>query len=510
MPPPDLPPKEEEEKEQEPVEEDPCATLGELLEPNITFEHVKRCYEHVPYNATLADDPFTTPPVDMTKSLDLLSKRQFNSDFEFHKEVDLLVSSLNDAHANYMDCEVVTIDGKNAIDAIQDWADINSSISKDRGVRLNKALASYTFDTDKKDYILSTGSFSTRATLPEHEKVVYQIKCPTSPEFPEGQEHHMDVKWDIYRLITGMNSTKKKKKEGKVKSHNIDLQESIQAAIEPLNHQTIHPIQRIHKRQQPLPSPAVRLVYNGTSTAFYQLLKRPEIGVVVIPTHSVNLKTETSIMEQGFGLLYNAGVQNVILDLTANGGGYVTFAYDLVDWMFPLDNITSVYQSDLRTPMSSIMAIMIQLRTQTLSHDRISRQISFLQDRLIRRSRHRTSYSPLVLMNHNLGAFEMDGSCGSACGMSLNRLKNTHGVKSYAVGGRQGEELSLFSFPGASVYGLDSLLDDFENLGVDPPMKRMRLYPITARYHEVLWEIVANNHWKQDGQTGDDPSIEQH
>ncbi|KAF9895725.1 hypothetical protein BX616_008956, partial [Lobosporangium transversale] len=60
MPPPDLPPKEEEEKEQEPVEEDPCATLGELLEPNITFEHVKRCYEHVPYNATLADDVLST------------------------------------------------------------------------------------------------------------------------------------------------------------------------------------------------------------------------------------------------------------------------------------------------------------------------------------------------------------------------------------------------------------------------------------------------------------------
>ncbi|KAF9913970.1 hypothetical protein BX616_009212, partial [Lobosporangium transversale] len=522
--------------------------------------------------------------------------------------------------SNLEDCEVVTIDGKNAIDAIQDWADINSSISKDRGVRLNKALASYTFDTDKKDYILSTGSFSTRATLPEHEKVVYQIKCPTSPEFPEGQEHHMDVKWDIYRLITWnefdstesfltqncykdtdpqntenqhrrrkrgqtadeqstammepqqRDTEKKEKKEGKVKSHNIDLQESIQAAIEPLNHQTIHPIQRIHKRQQPLPSPAVRLVYNGTSTAFYQLLKRPEIGVVVIPTHSVNLKTETSIMEQGFGLLYNAGVQNVILDLTANGGGYVTFAYDLVDWMFPLDNITSVYQSDLRTPMSVKALSQVDLVNAEYNgyhdpaaySDPVTRQDFttnfFLQDRLIRRSRHRTSYSPLVLMNHNLGAFEMgmpwqhdaqrivvmtDGSCGSACGMSLNRLKNTHGVKSYAVGGRQGEELSLFSFPGASVYGLDSLLDDFENLGVDPPMKRMRYKgifrvpilefyqegesmpieynpklfkadfhidytPITARYHEVLWEIVANNHWKQDGQTGDDPSIEQH
>ncbi|KAF9392588.1 hypothetical protein BGX21_010967, partial [Mortierella sp. AD011] len=110
------------------VEEDPCKTLGRLEEPDITFAHVKKCYENIRFNATEASNvlstlytffkdyyifldaamldnhpkPFTTPPVDILAGFDILSRQQYHGDFEFQTTVDNLVNTLNDAHANYL------------------------------------------------------------------------------------------------------------------------------------------------------------------------------------------------------------------------------------------------------------------------------------------------------------------------------------------------------------------------------------------------------------------------
>lgn len=110
------------------VEIDPCSVLSELREPYITYGHVKRCYEHIPYNATeantvvstmtsLARDfyifldsvmtenlqkPFTSPPVDILAGFDRISRTDYKNDFRFQTDVDLLMNSLNDAHANYL------------------------------------------------------------------------------------------------------------------------------------------------------------------------------------------------------------------------------------------------------------------------------------------------------------------------------------------------------------------------------------------------------------------------
>ncbi|KAG0249733.1 Restriction of telomere capping protein 5 [Mortierella polycephala] len=644
---------------------DPCTTLGQLEEPDITWAHVQQCYNNVPYNATEANiilstlytlyrdyyifldmamlenqpKPFTNPPVDILRGLDQISMQEYHSDFRFQTDIDLLVNRLNDAHANYMiycyrhylfqqpidlyapvinniqtvrilqdrsnngleECQVLTIDGANALDAIQSWVDIHVGISKDAGVRLNKALTHLLFNTATKQWRYSLGQFTSRLTLPERQTTVYHIRCPASEEFPEGRDQFLDVDWDVFRLMSWneFDSTESFQTQNCFRDtdpklnenvqparsdflehweHHLDMlssasafkdstvekmvrrraqKDSLHAAVEIPRHRTIRPMPTIEKRQYQDVKVA-NLIYNGTSTAFYQLVKRPNIGVVVIPTHTVNMKSETQILIDGFVRLGEAGVENVILDLTGNGGGYVNFAYDLVDWMFPNENQTSVYESDLRASMSVKALAQKDLQRDDYASyfnpDSFSDPVTgeqhdsnfFIQDKLERRVQHRLGYSSRVFMNHRLGYFDMDmpwqhdaqrivvmtdGACGSACGMTLNRLKNRHGVQSYAVGGRAGEDLSLFSFPGASVYPLDDIINDFENLGVDSPMQRLRyrgIYrvpvmeffqeedpipieynpklfkadfhldytPITARHHEVLWEVVANNHWK--------------
>ncbi|CAO3566272.1 unnamed protein product [Mortierella alpina] len=661
---------------QNPPAQDPCKTLGTLTEPAITWTHVLQCYESIPYSASEANEvlstmhmlfkefyifldtatlenqpkPFTNPPLDILKGLDLISQRDYGSDFRFQTDVDQLVTRLNDAHANYLaycyrhylfvqpfelyapvvnnaqsiriladesgngleDCEVLTIDGVDAMKAIQDWADTHVGFSKDAGVRLNKALTQLTFNAASKQWVFTPGLFTSRVTLPERQTMVYKVKCPT---LDGASEETVTADWRVFRLMswrpfnskesflthncyrdTSEENTAPEKvkrvldqqerqqqkqplserlprsRQDIMKQRPRHPQASVQAAAEIPRHNTIQPLPVLQKRQS---IPVARMVYNGSTTAFYQLLRRPTIGVVVIPTHTVNLRTESEVLIEGFQRLYDTGVRNVILDLSSNGGGYVNFAYDLVEWMFPDANVTSVYRSNLRASMSIKALAQWELKdgdyngyfnpgafadpdTEAPHEDNF-----FLKDRKERYATHRLDYSPTVHMIHTLGSLEKgmpwqndaqrivvmtDGACGSACGMTLNRLKNRHGVQSYAVGGRMGEDLSLFSFPGASVYGMEEIISDYESLGVDSPLSRLRykgiyrvpvmqffqdqedgtvdpvpieynpkLYkadfhldytPSSARNHELLWEIVANNHWKEAGQTGDDPAIE--
>ncbi|KAG0251989.1 hypothetical protein DFQ27_008337 [Actinomortierella ambigua] len=767
---------------------DPCTALSKALEPQITYDLVRTCFENIPYNATEANSilttlytfykdfyifvdsaqqpqqkkPFTNPPVDILAELRLLGQRTYANDFEFHRQVDLVVNKLNDAHANYMpecyqhylyiqpfdlyapvidgvqtikilndnhslvghpyqDCTVLTIDGEDALLHIQKWIDAHFGFSKDAGVRLNKALSQLIFNTQKMDWVYYSGQFTTRTALPEREKVVFKVRCDMkagggggkaapnlihkrgdgrlAQEVEDEQEKQqkqqeedeeeeeeeeeegvetLSIPWSIYRLVSwksfedtpsfiqanclvlppepgktvdeeppkqqeqqqeqddgesdgdngGENKDDVKEEDEKTlleKWKDIfdkeveEIEELVDDLFHPNNNdsddtqpnttvassssssvttssindnnkhtkrmatpqkpsrRSVSDLQGhyyaqsmarqgratvIERRQLPaIPSPnerAARLIFNGTSSGFFQLVKRPEIGVVVIPSHMVDQKTATKHLIEGFEQLHQRGVQKVVLDLTANGGGYVNFAYDLVDWMFPNETRTSVYESDMRSSMSiKALADRDLLDDQYDGYycpnafsDPVTGQPLdtnfFMDDRIERRVRSPLGYTPRVLMNHDLGKFELgmpwqhhpqdmvlltDGACGSACGMSLNRLKNRHGVASYAIGGRAKEDLSLFSFAGASVYGLDDLLNDFESLGVDAPMRRMlyrgiyrvpvmeffqendpvpieyhpSLYkadfhldytPETARHHEKFWELIADNHWK--------------
>ncbi|KAF9411762.1 Restriction of telomere capping protein 5 [Podila epigama] len=687
---------------------DPCTTLSQVEEPDITFEHVRNCYANIPFNATEAGivlstlytlfrdyyvfldyammpnqpKPFTNPPVDILAGLDRIGQTNYKSDLDFHTDIDLLVNRLNDAHANYIahcyhhylfiqpfdlyapvvdgvqsirilkdglfsglvDCEVVTIDGVPALEAIQKWVDVHYGFSKDAGVRLNRALGGPTFDPQKMQWMVVQGQFASRVSLPESQSLTYEIVCPASHAFPQGRKETRQIEWDVYRLRSWqefhdtesylnqncywdtdplLNQPPKTDASAKdlevenasavdptgarrqmiVKERMYTRNREYQAAVEIPRHETIKP--RIRKemaeakaattargdnkigsetagtmneshlfRRQEVERQVATLIYNGTHTAFYQLVDRPSIGVVVIPTHSVKIETESTAMTEGFNRLLDAGVLNIILDLTGNGGGYVNFAYDLVDWMFPDENTTSVYMSDLRASTSAKALADKDLEdTEYDSYfnpesysDPFTGQMHetnfFLDGQLewrvpesnssengatTRQGRPQDT-TPLVYMNHNLGHFEAgmpwqhhaermvvltDGTCGSACGMTLNRLKNRFGVKSYAFGGRQHEPLSLFSFAGASVYGLDAMLDDFRTLEVDSPMQKLRykgiyrvpvmeffweddpvpieynpkmyaadvhldLTPVTARNHEGLWEVIAENQWPDD------------
>ncbi|KAF9113042.1 hypothetical protein BGW39_003883, partial [Mortierella sp. 14UC] len=124
-----------------------------------------------------------------------------------------------------------------------------------------------------------------------------------------------------------------------------------------------------------------------------------------------------------------------------------------------------------------------------------------------------------------------DGRCGSACGMAAYFWTDTHGVEAYSIGGTKGEDLSMFSFAGASVTNLKDLQELYSGLKLESPLKQLeyknevrfswlelygknRTTPLeydaelyrpkhrldytrqNSRSREVLWKEVAAAAWK--------------
>ncbi|KAF9584227.1 hypothetical protein BGW38_007162 [Lunasporangiospora selenospora] len=596
------------------------------------------------------EKPYTNPGVDILSELDRMGLKLnddgqgagegFKNDFDFQTKMDLLVNRLNDAHANYLalcyrkflytqpfelyapvinnkqslrilrdnsdqgleDCEILSINGVLGLDAVQSWVDTHFGYSKDRGVRLNKALSGMIYNAQRQEWVLYPGQFTSRSALPEDEVLNYRIQCPPSEAHPQGRDETIEGEWNVFRLVTWQSfddtesylrnncysdtdptvkgNLQKRDEQDHLwqtwrrlerrqsvdgaldgKTRDADAEYSlVAAAVEIPRDATLmsllppapasplampgqkrqdglsaHEKRQDDSTQDGILTSVADLVYNSTSMAFYQLKNFPKVGVVVIPTHMISLSKEGVEFGIGFERLDILGVENIILDMTGNGGGYVNFAYDLIDSLFPppknsnpdqeADEMdpeaigiywASVYQSDLRTS-SSIMALaqadfVNKTYTSYFNPESYFNPVTgyefednfFLGGHRERRVHSPIGYTSRVWMYHNPMYLPLDrvrinknptfivltdGACGSACGMSMNRLKNRHGLKSYAVGGRHEEDLSLFSFAGASVYSLDEILNDFDKLGVDPPMRRMRykgIYRVPVM--EFFWE----------------------
>ncbi|KAG0094123.1 hypothetical protein BGZ93_007520 [Podila epicladia] len=87
-----------------------------------------------------------------------------------------------------LNCDVVSINGQDAAEYIQQWADAQVSMSKDASVRFNAALASPQYRPGFVDFFIP-GKFGERYSLPSESSLDYTFKC-------SGQPHiKTSVKW---------------------------------------------------------------------------------------------------------------------------------------------------------------------------------------------------------------------------------------------------------------------------------------------------------------------------
>jgi hypothetical protein len=467
----------------------------------------------------------------------------------------------------YDDCTVNTINGQDALTYVKNYARDVTGHSHDPNARLNYLLATQSFDEERRIFVDNEGDFSLRVTVPEAPYVDYQLQCPHLTEPVDLREEwivlpqtHIAFE-DVDSFVT-----------------NICLQpaETTPPAAENSVKLLYKPVPQIIKRAEPEPEPetvtpghqypGAEQLLAGNATVFYHLKDRPDTGVVVCHTFLVE-DEERDVVIQGLKVLNDRKVTNIIVDLQSNTGGYAGFAAFLADIFFPSSRpLTADLPSDIRVSKAvqqisaqgynsshsgffdAYMYVDMKNGTGTgryqnndlfehpITITRNGRTNLWTEKTNIYAETVPTSYSAAVSSfswsdKVNNIRIVTDGLCGSACAMSAYFFTRRHNVASYSIGGTHGEDLSMFSFAGASVAKLSDVQSWFKDSNVVSPMAdlpyrslvafswlemygegrtmpleydaelyrptyRLDYTPANARSREALWNEVAAASWK--------------
>ncbi|KAF9352359.1 hypothetical protein BGX26_009823 [Mortierella sp. AD094] len=490
---------------------------------------------------------------------------------------------------DYTDCEVLEINGHDARSFIQAWADKYSGFSKDAGVRFNNALVSHMYNAETQTWGLNMGAFAETSILPSSSHVNYHLRC--GPKGPgHGQSFHFNAPWSIVNAPAPGTFTDKASflqqiclaapasvpepeptpqvavNSGPRNQAPVTESESLTLYRRKVHMQEFNEKKRLLKKRadggEQVPDlrdlPDATFV-DGAVTAVYQLKSKPSVGVLVIPTMMVDTSTEVPAIQARLALLAQRNVTNIIIDTSSNGGGDVAFAYLLATIFFPsLDKKTNSQLARFKvTPAATALASADLANTNVTTYfdpsslankttSLIFTANPFLEPVAMKINGHEAEYTDQFYMDFNPTMVDQnvthpwtgdaskitiltDGQCGSACGMTSD-LFVRHGVKAVGVGGHSKSELSMFSFAGASVIGLNKIVEAFEQLSVPPTLARLpyknevnidiiEVYsgndtvpleynparyaaalrldytPETARNHDQLWGAVAETAW---------------
>lgn len=397
--------------------------------------------------------------------------------------------------------------------------------SKDSGVRLNQALASQIYSDERQSFVLSSGDWAERVDLPEKAYIDYQLQCPGIADPIQLREN-----WMVIRTTRATFSDARTYVDNVCRPH---------ASQGPAPHKRDlnTPTKETHMLTMPKKSAfedfvdAVPEAPTGTgnaqanylgagnATVFYQLTATPDVGVIVVHTHSIESE-ELEIFMNGLSEFKKRGVAKVILDFQGNGGGLVAFASLLVQMFFPNTGaLDKSLASDLKVGTSmKDLSVALFNNTEGLFYNALN-YVDLLTHSLYQDN---SLFTDTVTLNRNgrqavytkhttlrpvqlpdlpiLASFPWtgkadniriltDGRCGSACGMSAHYFHALYGVPVYAVGGHQGQGMSMFSFVGGAVTDLTAILEMYATGKVASPVSAL---PYQGNVHLTLLEVYAN------------------
>ncbi|KAG0005187.1 hypothetical protein BGZ65_011752 [Modicella reniformis] len=526
-----------------PSPEDPCRVLGSK-DQGITYDEVAACYQYIPYDAnvavstlktvhTLFDEfyvfrdsaltpnlahPFTSGPVDIVDELNKIGQTDYQNDYQFHSALVKVIDSLNDAHAAYAvdcyaayhfaqaltlyapviegqqsirvfidlekrgydDCEVLTIDGQEAFPYIRAFAE-TIGFSKDSGVRLNQALASYIYDQERGEFVLSSGRFSERVTLPGKGSLTYELQCANSPTpvtvedgwlvIKQTQSSFTDYESYLSNVCHAPNSADSQNHAlfNPVKQPLITMPKK-SVLLELLDDEST-------PEESPYGFPDAPYIGSGNATVYYQLKNFQGNGGGSVAFASLLVQAffpNKDPLEKS--LPSDLRVSKSIQDLstavfnTGNGGRYNAAYYVDVQTGSPYSS-NSLFYDVVTLTRNGRQAV--YSKTTTL-YPRISPKYSQL-----------ATYPWTANADHI--TILTDGRCGSACALSTHYF-TLHDVPAYAIGGYQGQDLSMFSFPGGAVSSLNDLNSIYSDANVASPMENL---PYEGDVYLPILEIYA-------------------
>ncbi|KAF9913095.1 hypothetical protein EC991_003554 [Linnemannia zychae] len=524
--------------------------------------------------------PFKTPKVDLMAGLKKIKDTKWKSDYDFNMALTYLTFSANDGHLAYrndcysvatftqpislyapvnkgvqtvrvfyadstqknvpknlVDCEVTTIDGKPALQAIQEFTDRTSAISKDPGVRLNDALASTAW---YKEWQVSPGGFSRRWEVPEKASMDYTFKCGTaapqkvtipwivtpSNNFEAGTFKDTKTYWETQCLAPASPYN-----NGREADHSSnDLRQRINVAPATTFFRERGHIQfgsgNTNGRDGgdgPSVITQAKEVATSASSAFYTLNKNKNVCVAVIATEEVGYfefdPSDYTQFIDGLQKLKASGCKKLILDMTNNGGGSVDFAYFVNAVFFPKDK--PYFVQDLRSSALAQAAAKLAIKQPTprstfdargyvslITGHAFKDASMFTKGINMKRGGSTQTYTQksyfeyawpfLPLAKKDLLPWKpadmsiiTNGFCGSACTMIATRFSIAHKVKTYAIGGIHKTPLSYFSFPGGFVMDNYSIVRDLRLLGYKGDKTAPTSLPVKASANVAVAEIYA-------------------
>ncbi|KAF9905983.1 hypothetical protein EC991_001142 [Linnemannia zychae] len=471
----------------------------------------------------------------------------------------------------YEDCIVDKIDGQPALNHIRQWANKHVSCSHDANARLNCALSRQAYDAKAAAFVDEPGEFSVQAYLPDKKYIDYVLHCSNKKSsrpinlreewvvFPQSEIPFVDADSYVTNVCLRDGSTSSSALYGRARPHLRNL-------VTPISKRDLPDTDAIV--EDPVPAQEYNnadKLFSGNATVFYHLKSQPEVGVMVVHTLDVGFKEVDAILE-GLTVFHNRNVTKVLIDLQGNGGGILSLSSHLTQMLFPNNNtINGSFEVDMRAPVTvqelSTLGFKSPFGSHYNAHDYYDLQLEgapryennnlFMSPVNITRNGRTHQYSQKTIMYlpplptdilAAVAAFPWtgrreniriltDGRCGSACGMAAYVWTTVHGVEAYAIGGTKNEELSMFSFAGASVTTLAELQDTYSLLEMKSPLKELpyssevwfswlelygknRTIPLeydaelyrpkhrldytrrNAHSREVMWDQVAGASWK--------------
>ncbi|KAG9062367.1 hypothetical protein KI688_005282 [Linnemannia hyalina] len=534
--------------------------------------------------ARTVPEPFADAPYDIVGELEKIGRRKYTSDYKFHNDILEAVTGLGDGHADYQsmylsvrvyldkakrgydDCIVETINGEDALSYLRTYARDVFGVSHDPNARLNFMLASQSYDTASGLFTDYPGGFSQRFTVPQGPYLDYRLKCPHKADTTELREE-----WRVLPQIKASYT------DAASYVANICMEPPVTigppAESGPLRRRN-EPVHRITKRAELEPTPppigpqfpGADVLVTGNATVFYHLKNQPNTGVLVCYTFDPSDDAaEKDVILAGLKAFHAHNVTNILVDFQGNTGGSVDLSAFLVQMLFPNKNpLDAAFPCDMRVskPLQNLAKLSYGISDSSFfdAHEYINfsngtavyeNNDLFDKPVTLNRNGRRSLWTEITTLKFPpieskhitpVASFPWtanpeniriltDGRCGSACGMAAYFWTALHDVAAYAIGGTHGEDLSMFSFAGASVMEFSALQDFYKSADLISPLTglpyknkitfpwlemyghgrttpleydaelyrprhRLGFTPKNARSREVLWKEVAAAAWK--------------
>ncbi|KAI8984165.1 hypothetical protein BDF20DRAFT_905218 [Mycotypha africana] len=485
-------------------------------------------------------------PIDISHGLDLIEKENWKSDREFQEAIALLLDKVEDAHLSYspfcyrqfifwqpiqlnallrnqrlvinvayvkddiwpdadsswVGCEVVQIDGIEAMEMVVNYAVNNNGESKDVNTCFNNIMNTKSYFHGWDD---GADDLGYHRFLPAQEYHNYTLKCPQKGTLPKQEEYDepftVVVPW-VAQVPPSYTSAESYWKNFCESSHyskgNVTKRDI---------HYDLHELKAIHEGDvfalnANTNAAAAGENKHGRYIEFIQLDKpNDKVGVIDIQSFSIAAEDREAFVQNvttGLRTFEKDGVEKIILDLSSNGGGDACAGEFLINTFF---NSTPDYPSDIKySPLLErvVKKAYEQQNTKWLDykplHNDSSRGSEWFTDThtYARGNDKNVRFSqPVSLSCAGWGGLTSpdnnkngnntfvnnkwkpsdvvilsDGRCGSTCAIVASRLHLSHQVPAMGLGGIRGNRMQFASFPGGESDRLSSFLMDLEILGL--------------------------------------------